>query len=58
MSLLLCCVYCSIAQCVGVSVGGAPDSVLCEQNVPELFDTLLIAMFDYTTDSRGDIGSL
>ena len=43
---------------MGVSVGGAPDSVLCEQNIPELFDTLLIAMFDYTTDSRGDSGSV
>lgn len=47
-----------MAQCVGVKVGGDPECVLCEQNVPALMDALLVAMFDYTTDSRGDIGSV
>ncbi|XP_033896427.2 tubulin-specific chaperone D [Acipenser ruthenus] len=46
-----------VCATVGVSLGGSPDSVVCEQNVPQIYSTLLECMRDYTTDSRGDVGS-
>uniref|UniRef100_A0A672ZUY0 Tubulin folding cofactor D n=1 Tax=Sphaeramia orbicularis TaxID=375764 RepID=A0A672ZUY0_9TELE len=48
----------AIAQvCVtaGVDTHGSPDSVLCSENVSEVYGTLLDSMNDYTTDSRGDV---
>uniref|UniRef100_A0A672ZT53 Tubulin-specific chaperone D n=1 Tax=Sphaeramia orbicularis TaxID=375764 RepID=A0A672ZT53_9TELE len=50
----------AIAQvCVtaGVDTHGSPDSVLCSENVSEVYGTLLDSMNDYTTDSRGDVGA-
>ncbi|XP_070704399.1 tubulin-specific chaperone D [Pempheris klunzingeri] len=50
----------AIAQvCVqaGVCAHGCPDSVLCLENVAEVYGTLLDSMKDYTTDSRGDVGA-
>ncbi|XP_069005084.1 tubulin-specific chaperone D [Embiotoca jacksoni] len=50
----------SIAQvCVkaGVRANGSPDSALCSENVAEVYGALLRSMNDYTTDSRGDVGS-
>ncbi|CAL9693227.1 unnamed protein product [Knipowitschia caucasica] len=41
----------------GVRTDGYPDSVLCSQNLSEVYETLLNCMNDYTTDSRGDVGS-
>lgn len=51
----------TIAQvCVkaGVCVRGAPDSFLCSENVTDVFGTLFRGMSDYTTGTRGDVGSL
>ncbi|XP_043956093.1 tubulin-specific chaperone D [Gambusia affinis] len=50
----------SVAQVflkAGVCPHGSPDSVLCSENVVEVFDFLLCSINDYTTDSRGDIGA-
>lgn len=50
----------AIAQvCVnaGVCPHGSPDSVMCRENVEEVYATLLATMKDYTTDSRGDVGA-
>uniref|UniRef100_A0A3B5AMD7 Tubulin-specific chaperone D n=1 Tax=Stegastes partitus TaxID=144197 RepID=A0A3B5AMD7_9TELE len=41
----------------GVCANGCPDSVVCSENVAEVFDVLLSSMSDYTTDSRGDVGA-
>ncbi|KAG8006910.1 Tubulin-specific chaperone D [Nibea albiflora] len=41
----------------GVCANGSPDSDLCSENVAEVYGTLLDAMNDYTTDSRGDVGA-
>ncbi|XP_022379305.1 tubulin-specific chaperone D isoform X2 [Enhydra lutris kenyoni] len=45
-----------VCQTVGVSTGGAPDEVVCEENVSQIYRTLLGCLHDYTTDSRGDVG--
>lgn len=42
----------------GVCVHASPDSFLCSENVTEVFDTLFGGMGDYTTGTRGDVGSL
>lgn len=50
----------AIAQlCVkaGVCVESCPESSLCSENIPEVYDVLLNSMNDYTTDSRGDVGA-
>ncbi|GFO18516.1 tubulin-specific chaperone d-like [Plakobranchus ocellatus] len=47
----------SLCQTVGVDSHGRPDSVLCPDNVRQVFGALLQAMRDYTLDSRGDIGA-
>uniref|UniRef100_A0A3Q3AKH8 Tubulin-specific chaperone D n=1 Tax=Kryptolebias marmoratus TaxID=37003 RepID=A0A3Q3AKH8_KRYMA len=50
----------SIAQvCVkaGVRAGGAPDSVLCSENIADVYGVLLSSLNDYTSDSRGDVGA-
>ncbi|XP_078140613.1 tubulin-specific chaperone D [Centroberyx gerrardi] len=41
----------------GVCAHGSPDSVLCSENAAEVYGALLDSMNDYTTDSRGDVGS-
>ncbi|XP_033827733.1 tubulin-specific chaperone D [Periophthalmus magnuspinnatus] len=41
----------------GVSAGGCPDSILCSENLLEVYEVLLNSMSDYTTDSRGDVGA-
>uniref|UniRef100_A0AAQ5YZ50 Tubulin-specific chaperone D n=1 Tax=Amphiprion ocellaris TaxID=80972 RepID=A0AAQ5YZ50_AMPOC len=50
----------SIAQVcakAGVCAHGSPDSVVCSENVAEVYGVLLSTMSDYTTDSRGDVGA-
>ncbi|XP_051796853.1 tubulin-specific chaperone D isoform X1 [Acanthochromis polyacanthus] len=50
----------SIAQVctkAGVCAHGSPDSVVCSENVAEVYGVLLSSMSDYTTDSRGDVGA-
>ncbi|KAK2836189.1 hypothetical protein Q7C36_014058 [Tachysurus vachellii] len=42
---------------VGVCAQASPDSAVCEGNVSGVYETLLECMNDYTTDSRGDVGS-
>uniref|UniRef100_A0A8C5BJQ9 Tubulin-specific chaperone D n=1 Tax=Gadus morhua TaxID=8049 RepID=A0A8C5BJQ9_GADMO len=42
---------------VGVSAQGTPDSVICSGNIGQVYRPLLHSMGDYTTDSRGDVGS-
>ncbi|KAM9296416.1 tubulin-specific chaperone D [Gastrophryne carolinensis] len=46
-----------VCQRVGVSADGSPNNVLCLNNVPLVYNTLLNCMNDYTTDSRGDVGA-
>nr|XP_008533177.1 PREDICTED: tubulin-specific chaperone D isoform X2 [Equus przewalskii] len=46
-----------VCQTVGVKAGGSPDEVVCEENVAQIFRTLLDCLRDYTTDSRGDVGA-
>ncbi|XP_018409145.1 PREDICTED: tubulin-specific chaperone D [Nanorana parkeri] len=46
-----------VCQSVGVIADGSPDDVLCRDNVPLVYKTLLDCMNDYTTDSRGDVGT-
>ncbi|XP_032726201.1 tubulin-specific chaperone D isoform X3 [Lontra canadensis] len=46
-----------VCQTVGVRTGGAPDEVVCEENVSQIYRTLLGCLHDYTTDSRGDVGA-
>ncbi|XP_040292612.1 tubulin-specific chaperone D [Bufo bufo] len=46
-----------VCQSVGVDAAGSPSEVLCRENVPLVYNTLLNCMNDYTTDSRGDVGS-
>ncbi|KAM4717640.1 tubulin-specific chaperone D [Anableps anableps] len=50
----------SVAQVflkTGVCPHGSPDSVLCSENIAEVYGFLLCSLNDYTTDSRGDIGA-
>uniref|UniRef100_A0A8C9P525 Tubulin-specific chaperone D n=1 Tax=Spermophilus dauricus TaxID=99837 RepID=A0A8C9P525_SPEDA len=46
-----------ICQTVGVKAEGPPDEAVCRENVTQVYSTLLDCMSDYTTDSRGDVGS-
>ncbi|XP_055971238.1 tubulin-specific chaperone D [Sorex fumeus] len=46
-----------ISRTVGVCAEGSPDETVCRGNVAEVYSTLLACMQDYTTDSRGDVGS-
>uniref|UniRef100_A0A3Q1JU41 Tubulin-specific chaperone D n=1 Tax=Anabas testudineus TaxID=64144 RepID=A0A3Q1JU41_ANATE len=43
--------------CAGVCAQGSPDSVVCSENVAEVYGTLLESINDFTTDSRGDVGA-
>ncbi|XP_063077112.1 tubulin-specific chaperone D [Engraulis encrasicolus] len=46
-----------VCETVGVDAEGSPDRVLCGENVPLVYSTLLDCMRDYSTDSRGDVGA-
>ncbi|KAL4659227.1 tubulin-specific chaperone D [Arapaima gigas] len=46
-----------VCATAGVSTQGSPDSFLCLNNVTQVYSALLDCMNDYTTDSRGDVGS-
>ncbi|XP_034045626.1 tubulin-specific chaperone D [Thalassophryne amazonica] len=41
----------------GVCAQGSPHSVLCSENITEVYETLLDAVNEYTTDGRGDVGA-
>ncbi|MEQ2215771.1 hypothetical protein XENOCAPTIV_005776, partial [Xenoophorus captivus] len=41
----------------GICPHGCPDSVLCSENIAEVYGVLLSSLNDYTTDSRGDVGA-
>lgn len=53
------CVLLFLRVCVtvGVCAQASPDSAVCEGNVNGVYEALLGCMSDYTTDSRGDVGS-
>eukprot|EP00066_Takifugu_rubripes_P002691 XP_003964773.1 PREDICTED: tubulin-specific chaperone D [Takifugu rubripes] len=42
---------------VGARVHGSPDSVLCPENVAQVYGFLHNSMNDYTVDRRGDVGA-
>uniref|UniRef100_A0A8C3W5F8 Tubulin-specific chaperone D n=1 Tax=Catagonus wagneri TaxID=51154 RepID=A0A8C3W5F8_9CETA len=46
-----------VCQTVGVRAEGAPDEVVCRENVSQIYRTMLDCLGDYTTDSRGDVGA-
>lgn len=46
-----------VCKKVGVCVHGSPDSVLCQENVAEVYGFLHNSMNDYMVDSRGDVGA-
>ncbi|XP_053309176.1 tubulin-specific chaperone D [Spea bombifrons] len=46
-----------VCQTVGAKADGCQTEVLCAENVPLVYNTLLGCMNDYTTDSRGDVGT-
>lgn len=46
-----------VCVAVGVCARGSPDRVLCEDNIRAVYEALLGCMNDYSTDSRGDVGS-
>jgi len=39
-----------------VDWNGAADCIICRDNIDLIYDTLFLAMRDYTLDSRGDVG--
>ncbi|CAH1795099.1 unnamed protein product, partial [Owenia fusiformis] len=47
----------NVCLTVGIEKNGSPSDVLCEQNVLEIYDAFLVAMKDYSLDSRGDAGA-
>jgi len=51
-----CCYNCSLVNEVGVCVNTTPS--LSSSDVTMVYEALLVAMNDYTSDSRGDIGAL
>lgn len=64
LSALACCVtltcsFCFVRVCMkaGVCAQGPPDSVLCSENIADVYNVLLSSMNDYTLDSRGDVGA-
>ncbi|KAM8945698.1 tubulin-specific chaperone D [Pelodytes ibericus] len=46
-----------VCQTVGAQADGSVTDVICRENVPLVYNTLLGGMNDYTTDSRGDVGA-
>jgi hypothetical protein len=47
----------SICTTVGVDPKASSSDVICNDNLPEIYDSLFVAMRDYTLDSRGDVGA-
>lgn len=47
----------SVCTTVNVQTDGDPNRVVCKENVNTIYSALLLAMKDYTLDSRGDIGA-
>ena len=43
---------------MGVSSSGHSEECICAENIGPLYQSLFAAMRDYTTDSRGDIGTV
>jgi hypothetical protein len=48
----------NICMTMDVSVDGSPSHFVCQSTVDDVFGGLFVAMGDYTTDSRGDIGAV
>ena len=48
---------CSVCKTVGVNPKGCKSEVLCKDNIQQVYDAFLLAMKDYTLDSRGDVGA-
>ncbi|KAM4691322.1 tubulin-specific chaperone D [Rhinophrynus dorsalis] len=46
-----------VCKTVGVKADGSATEVVCSENIPLIYNTLLNCMNDYTTDSRGDVGA-
>ncbi|ESP04000.1 hypothetical protein LOTGIDRAFT_156603 [Lottia gigantea] len=47
----------SICNTVGIYTEGDSNSVINKHNLPAIYKAYLIAMLDYTLDSRGDVGA-
>ncbi|XP_052769851.1 tubulin-specific chaperone D-like isoform X2 [Mya arenaria] len=47
----------SVCKTVGVVRDGDQTQVICSGNVGQVYEALLVAMKDYTLDSRGDVGA-
>uniref|UniRef100_A0A8B9FJX2 Tubulin-specific chaperone D n=1 Tax=Amazona collaria TaxID=241587 RepID=A0A8B9FJX2_9PSIT len=45
-----------VCQTAGVKGEGSQEEYVCKDNVAQIYATLLNAVTDYTTDSRGDVG--
>lgn len=58
MYMFLYSVFYSITSSVSISIDGSCGTHICRENVPGIFQALFEGMNDYTTDSRGDIGSM
>ncbi|XP_074649513.1 tubulin-specific chaperone D-like isoform X1 [Tubulanus polymorphus] len=46
-----------VCQTVGVKSSADSSEHVCSDNVNSIYDALLVAMTDYTLDSRGDVGA-
>jgi hypothetical protein len=42
---------------VGVEKTLSPNDVVCQENIGDIYEALLVALQDYTLDSRGDVGA-
>ncbi|XP_064631800.1 tubulin-specific chaperone D-like isoform X2 [Lineus longissimus] len=47
----------SLCLTVGVDKNGSPNEVVCKENMGDIYEALLVALQDYTLDSRGDVGA-
>jgi hypothetical protein len=47
----------SICKTVGLDPEGSPADVICKNNLLDIYDALFIALTDYTSDSKGDVGA-
>ncbi|NXD62365.1 TBCD protein, partial [Eolophus roseicapillus] len=45
-----------VCQTAGVKGEGSQEEYVCKDNIAQIYATLLNAVTDYTTDSRGDVG--
>ncbi len=46
-----------MVETVGVVRAGDSNNVICEANLPTVYEAFFNAMSDYTLDSRGDVGA-